>query len=408
MNRDLFDSNRARDPEPAPRASQRAGPVAERTALTVYGLVAMAKGLLENAYPPMWVSGEIMGWKRQPRTGHCYFTLKDKRAQVRCVMFASQAERLPTDPDEGMEVRVFGTLTLYEQRGDFQLKCLQLEGIGKGGLYRLAFEKLKARLEQEGLLSAERKRRLPRHPATVGVITSPFGAALHDIIKVIQQRAPWTRIVFAPARVQGEGAGIDLARAIRLFERANVADVLIIGRGGGAAEDLWAFNEEIVARAIASSRIPVISAVGHEIDVTIADLVADARAATPSAAAEAVVPDGRALQRELLAAEQRMVNALRRRAQRSQVELTALNRDLKSLMRDQVRAKRERLGHLAAQIDALSPLAALRRGYAVALDETNRVLRTTGQLPEGKRFELRVSDGAVQCRVESKEGKDAP
>ena len=397
MNGDLFDSSRTREVESAPRA--RTGPVAEKPALTVYGLVAMARGLLENAYPPMWVSGEIMGWKRQ-RSGHCYFTLKDKRAQVRCVMFASQAERLPTDPDEGMEVRILGTLTLYEQRGDFQFKCLQLEGIGQGGLFRLAFEKLKARLDAEGLLSPMRKRLIPRFPAAVGVITSPFGAALQDIVKVIRQRAPWTRIVFAPARVQGAGAGLDLARAIRLFERANVADVLIVGRGGGAAEDLWAFNEEIVARAIASSRIPVVSAVGHEADITIADLVADARAATPSAAAERVVPDAAAIGRELRGTQARMAQSLRRRAQRAQVELEHFDRALMASMREQFRNQRDRLTHLSAQLDALSPLAALRRGYAVPLGLEGHVLRTVAELPPGKRFDLRVTDGAVPCRVE--------
>lgn len=372
---------------------------AEKATLTVYGLVAMAKGLLESAYPPMWVSGEVTGWKRDARLGHRYFTLRDQRAQVRCVMWASDAQRLPTDPDEGMEVRVLGSLTLYEKRGEFNFRVRSLEAIKAGGLYRVAFEKLKARLEQEGLLSAERKRPLPRFPATVGVITSPVGAALHDITRVIQQRAPWTRVIFAPARVQGEGAALDIARAIRLFERARVADVLIVGRGGGAAEDLWAFNEEVVARAIASSRVPIVSAVGHEVDTTIADLVADARAATPSAAAERVVPDRRDLQRGLATVETRLAAALRRRGARSLSEVEGLERVLNSLMRDHVRERRTRLAHLAAQLDALSPLAALRRGYAVPLDEHRHVLRTTGEFPPGLAFTLRVTDGAVGCTV---------
>src|SRR5262245_48496139 len=248
MNWDLFD--KPRDAEPAPRAP-RSGPVVEPVqALTVTGLNALAREMLESAFPPIWVSGEVTGWKRA-QTGHCYFSMRDKQSMIRCVMFRADVERLPTMPNEGMQVRTLGTLTLYEKRGEFQFVVKILEGVGAGGLWRLAFEKLKATLEAEGLLRLECKRPLPAHPTTVGVITSPFGAALHDIVHVIQRRAPWTRVVFAPARVQGQGAALDVARAIRLFARARVADVLIVGRGGGATEDLWSFNEEVVARAIA-------------------------------------------------------------------------------------------------------------------------------------------------------------
>jgi exodeoxyribonuclease VII large subunit len=400
MNWDLFGSG-SRDAA-APSKSQRpAAPSDQVRPLTVAGLTALAKGLLESAYPPLWVGGEVTGWKRHSASGHCYFCLRDKRAQVRCVMFRADAERLPTEPTEGMAVRALGTLTLFEKRGEFQFMVKVLEGVGAGGLWRLAFEKLRTKLEGEGLLSQERKRALPRFPATVGVVTSPFGAALHDVLHVIERRAPWTRVVFAPVRVQGEGAALDVARAIRLFERARVAEVLIIGRGGGAAEDLWAFNEEVVARAIASSRIPVVSAVGHEVDVTIADLVADARAPTPSAAAERVVPDGAVIRRELRAAETRLGNALRRRVRMVRSSLDGYERDLQSLMRSRLRDRREQLARLAGTLEALSPLAALRRGYAVPLDQSGTVLRGVSDFASADHFELRVVDGTIDCQVSS-------
>lgn len=404
MNWDLFD--KPRDAAPASRAP-RAGPVPERVqALTVTGLNALARGLLESAYPPLWVAGEVTGWKKA-QTGHCYFSLRDKQSMVRCVMFRADAERLPTTPNEGMQVRALGTLTLYEKRGEFQFVIKILEGVGAGGLWRLAFEKLKAKLEAEGLLRPERKRPLPEFPVTVGVITSPFGAALHDILHVIERRAPWTRVVFVPARVQGEGAALDIARAIKLFARAGVADVLIVGRGGGATEDLWAFNEEVVARAIAASPVPVVSAVGHEVDITIADLVADARAPTPSAAAERVVPDRSALQRELTMARSRMITALKRRASYARSQLDALDRDLSVLIQDQLRGRKDRLGQLSAQLEALSPLAALRRGYAVPLGTDGKLLRSTREFVKGASVSLRVVDGSVECRVEDVKGGEA-
>jgi exodeoxyribonuclease VII large subunit len=399
MNWDLFGGGNPRDAAPAQR-QRAAAPAGEKARpLTVAGLTALAKGLLESAYPPLWVGGEITGWKRHTQSGHCYFCLRDKRSQVRCVMFRADAERLPTEPTEGMSVRALGTLTLFEKRGEFQFVVKLLEGVGAGGLWRLAFEKLRAKLDAEGLLSPDRKRPLPRFPATVGVVTSPFGAALHDVLTVIARRAPWTRVVFAPVRVQGEGAALDVARAIRLFERARVADVLIVGRGGGAAEDLWAFNDEVVARAIASSRIPVVSAIGHEVDVTIADLVADARAPTPSAAAERVVPDQVALARELRNAQLRLAQALRRRVRVARNDLNVLGRDLESLMRSRLRDQRERLAHAAVKLDVLSPLAALRRGYAVPLDHDGHVLRSSEDFAAGRAFDLRVIDGTVQCQA---------
>ena len=233
--------------------------------------------LLEDTIESLWISGEVTNWTRA-RSGHCYFTLKDEQAQLRCVMFKTGAASLPADPEEGTTVRALGGLTLYEARGEYQLVVRRLEAEGAEGLWRQAFEQLRSKLEAEGLFAPERKRALPRFPEAVGVVTSLAGAALADILTVIRRRAPWTRVIVRGARVQGEGAGEEVAEAIRALGGSGLVDVLIVGRGGGSLEDLWAFNEEVVARAIVACPVPVISAVGHEVDVTISDLVADVRA----------------------------------------------------------------------------------------------------------------------------------
>lgn len=374
--------------------------------LTVSAVNALAKRVIEGAIPPLWVQGEVAGWRRHGPTGHCYFTLKDASAQMRAVMFRLDAQRLPTDPEEGMEVRVLGTLTLYERRGEYQFVARELEARGAGGLWRLAFERLRGRLEAEGLLDPARKRALPAHPRVVGVVTSPVGAALHDIVHVIRARAPWTRIRFVPARVQGEGASEDLARAVRLFCRPGVADVLIVGRGGGSLEDLWAFNEEPLARAIADCPIPVISAVGHEVDVTIADLVADVRAPTPSAAAEKVVPDRAAVGRELRALQVRLANALRRSVMRRRTTVEDHAVWLETAVRRTIGRRRERVAGLAARLDALSPLGALARGFAVPLDENGHILRRRADFRPGDPVRLRVVDGEVPLRVQEGEREE--
>lgn len=368
--------------------------------LTVSALNAFAKSVLESRVPALWVLGEVSGWKIAS-TGHCYFSLKDKRAVVRCVMWARDAERLPTHPSEGMQVRAFGSLTLYEQRGDFQLQVRTLEAEAEGGLWRIRFERVRRKLEEEGLLAQARKRRLPRFPLTVGVVTSPVGAALQDILNVTRRRAPWTRVVFSPAKVQGDGAARDVVRAIRALCDLGGVDVIIVGRGGGSAEDLWTFNEEIVARAIAACPMPVISAVGHEIDVTIADLVADVRAATPSVAAETVVQDGAALEREFAVMRNRMGNAARRRLNFATARLAAVQRDMISGVRAKLRRRSQRLGGVAGTLQALSPLSALARGYSVALDPDGHVLRVAADFRALTSFELRVSDGRVDCSVDA-------
>lgn len=394
----------------------------EPLTLGVAELNARVREMLESRVPPLWVEGEITGWKRHS-SGHCYFCLRDADAQINAVLFRSDAQRLPAEPEEGMRVRVFGSVTLYDKRGDYQFVARRVEATGDGGLWKLAFEKLRAKLDREGLLDPARRRPLPLHPRTVGIVTSPVGAALHDILHVIERRAPWTRVILSPARVQGEGAALEVARAIQLFERSGIPiDVLIVGRGGGSMEDLWAFNEEAVARAIAACPVPVISAVGHEVDVTIADLVADLRAPTPSAAAEHAVPDGSALRDELSAARTRLARTLRRFAvsRREQLDVSRerLERRMHRLVakrQEQVGGAREQLdrrvhrivekrravlAQLAATIDALSPLQSLARGYAVPLDEHGRILRRTADFTIGAPFRLRVADGTVGGRTE--------
>ena len=375
---------------------------APRTTYSVSNLNRLVRELLDQSLPPLWVSGEVSNWKRAA-SGHCYFSLKDADAQVRCVLFASDARRLPTDPEEGMGVRAFGSVSLYEARGEYQLIVRELESSDAGGLWRLAFEKLRRKLEAEGLMDPARKRPLPRHPRRIGVVTSPVGAAVHDVIRVIEQRAPWCTVVLSPARVQGDGAELEIADAMaRLAEHGGV-DVIIVGRGGGSVEDLWAFNREEVARAIVASPVPVVSAVGHETDVTIADLVADRRVATPSVAAEQTVPDGAELRRQLRAAAQRIGSAAVRRldAQRRRITDagTALEAGIDALLERRAR----RLGRAMDKLEALSPLAALRRGYAVAQDADGRLLRRTADFEEIERFRLRVVDGRVDCTVEGTE-----
>ncbi len=376
--------------------------------------------LLESSFGSVWVTGEVTNFKRA-RSGHCYFTLRDDEAQVRCVMFRAAAAALPIDPDEGMTVRALGAVTVYEARGDCQLVVRTLEGEGAEGLWRLAFEKLRAQLESEGLLAQERKRAIPEFPACVGVATSPTGAAIRDILSVIARRAPWVRVIVRATRVQGEGASLEVAEAIRSLGASGLVDVVIVARGGGSIEDLWAFNEEPVARAIVECPVPVISAVGHEVDVTIADLVADLRAPTPSVGAEAAVPDREAIAAALDAAASRLGRGLRGavRGRRASLEaqrgrlaralpllisprrdaLRALSERKLRAVRRTIEVRRARLRVAAGTMTALSPLATLQRGYAVPLGANGRVLRRTGDFSDGLEFSLRVVDGHVECRA---------
>lgn len=402
------DEDSERDSEDAPRVWQ------------VSEVNRAVRDLLRRSVAPLWVGGEVANWTRA-RSGHRYFTLKDEHAQLRCVMWRGDAARLPMDPEEGMRVRAYGSVDLYEVRGEYQLQVRRVEAEGEDGLWKLAFEKLRLRLESEGLLAPERKRPLPAHPTTVGIVTSTTGAAIRDILSVLRRRAPWVRVVVRGCRVQGDGASQEVAAGLRFLAERLRPDVVVVGRGGGSIEDLWAFNEEPVARAIAECPVPVVSAVGHETDVTISDLVADLRAPTPSAAAEAVVRDRAELEEVLDAAGPRLGRALRRtverRAQRlrdlggriergvrgcldpAKVAVERRHERMERCMRALLEGRRRRLEGLAGRVDALSPMGTLRRGYAVALDPAGRVLCRGRDFQPGTAFELRVLDAGVPAQV---------
>ena len=387
---------------------------------TVRQVNRASRRLLEESLPRLWVGGEVTNFRRQ-RSGHCYFTLKDEAAQLRCVMFRREASRLPADPGEGMKLRVFGGLTLYEARGVFQLIVSKLETEREGGMWKLAFDRLRARLDAEGLTDPGRKRRLPAFPATVGIVTSPTSAALRDIVAVMARRAPWLRVLVRGTRVQGVGAGDEIAAAVSALAEVPGVDVIIVARGGGSIEDLWGFNEEAVARAVALSPVPVVSGVGHETDVTICDLVADLRAATPSAAAETVAPDRQWVVKRLDGLSRRLGRGLagqvrsrrwwldqlgdslfrrgRRRVQASRDRMDAARLQMAAAARSRIRREAGRLSEAAAALDALSPLSTLARGYSVPLDHDGRLLRRAADFPHGRGFRLRVVDGYVPCAV---------
>lgn len=367
------------------------------TAISVATLTQTAKAVVEGAFSPLWVRGEVSDFKSH-RNGHWYFSLRDESAQMRCVVWSRDQRGIPAAPDEGMLVSALGQLSVYPARGEMQFMIRRMEAAGDG-LWRKAFEQTRARLEADGLLAPERKRPLPRYPQRIAVITSPSGAALHDITSVVRRRAPGVEIVLVPAAVQGESAPLELVAALDLVARWGNADLVIIGRGGGAREDLWAFNDERVARALADCPIPTISAVGHEVDVTICDLVADVRAPTPSAAAELAV---RAVSE--LASEVRALGARLRRGVASRVEVAGMRlhragRALGGLAQRGVERRRARIQTLAGRLDALSPLATLERGYAVARDDEGRVLASARQFAVDTEFRLTVRDGEIRART---------
>ena len=366
------------------------------------------------------VRGELSNYKMYP-SGHHYFSLKDGEGSLRCVMFRGDAVSLRFRPQNGMQVVAAGRITVFPRDGQYQLYCSRLIPEGVGDLH-LAFEQLKEKLYREGLFSPERKRPIPRFPDTIALITSPAGAAVRDLLRILRARWPMARVKILPVRVQGEGAAREIAAAIRWACAHQAADLIITGRGGGSMEDLWAFNEEIVARAIAEADIPVISAVGHEPDVTIADFVADLRAATPSNAAELAVPDRREVRAALEADRDRLTAAVRGRLDRERRVLDRLAsgramtepasyfKDKRLLLDYQsgrlVRAmerltggRRERLSSLAAALDAMSPLKVLGRGYAIARRADGKVISSVRDTAPGEKFRLRVSDGELDCLV---------
>ena len=389
--------------------------------LSVSDLTRLLKISLETTYAEVWVAGEISNF-RAPGSGHFYFCLKDRRSQIAAVMFRSAQRYLPFRPQDGLEVLAHGRVSLYEARGDLQLYVDALEPRGVGSA-QLALEQLKQRLAAEGLFDAARKRPLPTWPRAVGVFTAARGAAIHDIITALRARMPHTRIVVRPVRVQGQYAGADVVAALADLGAVPGVDVVIVGRGGGSLEDLWTFNEERVARAIVAAPVPVVSAVGHEIDVTLADLAADCRAATPTAAATLVVPDCAALQRHLRLRHAALVAAMRAQVTRRRDRIAALARHVRdprrALAAQQeyvrelgtrarrglealLRVLRARMAGNGERLHALSPLAVLERGYAIARHEHGAVVRSAADLAVGDVLDVTFHAGSARVRVESR------
>ena len=366
-------------------------------AIAVHTLTSAAKDLVEGAFPPLWVRGEVSDFKAH-RNGHWYFALRDADAQIRCVVWSTQQRRIPAAPDDGMQIVAFGQMTVWPVRGDLQFAVRAIEADGQG-LWRKALEKTRLRLEKDGLLDPARKRPLPSFPRRIAIITSPDGAALHDVITVARNRSADVEIIMVAAKVQGEGAPESLVAAIDRVCRWGGADLLIIGRGGGARDDLWAFNDERVARAVAACPIPTISAVGHEVDVTICDLVADVRAATPSAAAELAVPSRREVIARVDALGKRLAAAAQRRADRAVASLGQVQKRLSVAASRLVERRRARVETLAGRLQALSPLATLGRGFAVARQLDGTTLSNRAQLPTGMLFELWLRDGIVSAHA---------
>ncbi|RUL81581.1 exodeoxyribonuclease VII large subunit, partial [Tautonia sociabilis] len=376
--------------------------------LSVSELTALVKEVVETGFADVGVCGEISNLSR-PRSGHVYFDIKDEGARIRAVLWRRQAARVPFDLENGLAVRAWGGLDVYPPQGAYQLIVRKIEPEGIGPL-ELAFRQLCDRLRAEGLFNPARKRPLPPYPARIVVVSSPTGAAVRDVLTVVGRRWPAAELLIAPAKVQGQGAAEEIAAAIALANRVSGVDLILLARGGGSLEDLWAFNEDVVARAIASSEIPVITGVGHETDTTIADLVADCRGPTPSGAAEQAVPDAREVLSRLDAIASRMARALTSRAvdARSRVEALADRAEL-ALTRLLDR-RRDRLAALAAQLDALSPLAVLSRGYSLTQRlEDSRVVRSPDDVAPGTLLRTRLASGSILSRVEPSDPlPDAP
>lgn len=420
-----------------------------REALTVSQLNEYIKALVDGDefLGAVAVRGELSNYKIYP-SGHHYFTLKDTESSLKCVMFRSAAGKLRFRPESGMGVTAYGRIGVYPRDGAYQLYCEAIVPEGFGDL-QIAYEQLKARLEKEGLFAREHKKPIPRYPERIAVITSSAGAAVHDIIRVLRRRWPMGKIILLPVRVQGVEAPGEIAAALRYASAHKIADVVITGRGGGSIEDLWAFNDERVARAIYDCEIPVISAVGHEPDVTIADFVADLRAATPSNAAELAAPDSAELMQAIDTAMRRMSNAVTKRIarerealeslasrkvlqsatsfidqRRAQIEtlrarlesasgfvqadrnkLTVLQGRLDSAINACLSAQKNRFVSAAAKLDALSPLKVLSRGYAIAIDGHGGIIKDAEAVKTGDKLTVRLNSGALGCKVEEVYGQ---
>ncbi len=396
-----------------------------RDIYTVSRLNREARILLESGLPALWLEAEVSNFAR-PASGHWYFTLKDATAQVRCAMFRGSNARVRVAPKDGMQVLVRARVGLYEPRGDYQLIAEHLEEAGEGALRR-RFEELKARLAAEGLFDEGLKRPLPALPRRIGVITSPTGAAIRDILHVLARRFAAVPVLVYPVPVQGAGAAAEIATALALANARAEVDVLILARGGGSLEDLWSFNEEIVARAIRASSIPVVAGVGHEVDVTIADFAADVRAPTPSGAAELVVPDRAEWLRSLAGIAQRLKQSGNRTVFRARERLAWLGGRLKRVhprerltlraqrldelearlgraLRQALAAGRARLLSASRTLNAVSPLATLERGYSILATADGQVIRAAAEVRPGEEVSARTSHGTVHATVTRTDG----
>ena len=396
----------------------------EKRIYSVSELTDDIKVLLENTFPEVWVEGEISNFS-QSQSGHIYFSLKDPKSTLRCVFFRGVNQGLKFSLKDGLQCLAGGRINVYAPSGQYQLNIQRLEPKGAGAL-QLAFEQLKEKLTQEGLFEPAHKRPLPLLPLRVGVVTSPTGAAIRDILNILKRRAPFVKIILNPVKVQGEGAAEEVAQAIKEFNQYKEVDVLIVGRGGGSLEDLWAFNEEIVARAIYNSRIPVISAVGHEIDWTIADFTADLRAPTPSAAAELVARQKDDLMSELGHVFSRMSSSMHNKIKTLHKELfrfqdayvlkyplnfiqlslqriDELNHRLNQRAGYILETAQHRWTHLAGKLEALSPLNVLSRGYSISFKLPEmKVVTDTSQINTGDRIQTRLKDGSFTSQVINK------
>lgn len=392
-------------------------------AVTVTQVNTYIKALLDESAPlkNIFVVGEISNFKHYYRSGHMYFTLKDDASQLKAVMFSSYAQRLKFMPEDGMRVICRGRISVYDRDGVYQLYAEDMQPDGIGAL-NLAFEQLKEKLGKEGLFDDIYKKPIPKYPRKIGVATSNIGAAIEDIKNITKRRYPLSELVIVPTIVQGEQAAADIVKSIKILDSIDDVDVIIVGRGGGSIEDLWAFNKEEVARAVFECNTPIISAVGHETDFTICDFVADLRAPTPSAAAELAVPDINNLIVFAESAENTLRTLLMRRLERENQRLDdltnssilaspkeyyksflddikAFENDMKTAFEHGLKTNELKLGQLVGRLDALSPLAVLSRGYGVAKDKNNNIIKSVNQLNVGNRVILTLSDGSADCTV---------
>jgi exodeoxyribonuclease VII large subunit len=369
-------------------------------AIAVSTLTQTVKDVVEGAFMPLWVRGEVSDFKAH-RNGHWYFCLRDRSSQIKCVVWSRDQMDIPAAPDDGMQVTALGRLSVYAARGEMHLTVQRMEAEGEG-LWRKKLEATRLRLERDGLLALERKRPLPRYPRRIAVVTSASGAALRDVVAVMRRRAPGVELVVVDAAVQGESAPLQLCAALDRVRRWGGAELVIVGRGGGSREDLWAFNDERVARAVAACPVPTISAVGHEVDITLCDLVADLRAPTPSAAAERAVASRVEAALELGAQRARLVDAIHTCLYEPRMRASGAGQALSAAVANRVAARQTAAAGLAGRLHALSPLATLERGYSVARGADGATLASVSDFAPGRPFTLRLRDGEVDATTRAR------